>query len=330
MCSLINYFDDQGYKVTVLLKHQFRIDYHLNDSITIDFLNWGHGLVGRIRDCIRLRKRIKRGVVIAFLYSANRDALLLTAGNRNVSLILSERNDPSRIPEKYYQRLIRNIVYLFADKIVFQTRDAMKMFPKSVQNKGKIIMNPLTDEILNNEIMIDGKDLVTLSRLDEQKNLFFMIDVFYLISGKYSDSRLLIYGEGPLKKDLEIYIKRRRLEDRCFLKGYVKDVWKDEVKKCRAYLSTSNYEGVSNSIMEALSLGIPVVATDCPIGGTKMLIDNGINGFIVEMNNIDLFYDAVSKIMEDDSLAQRLHQNALCIREKFSIKKIGEEWEKLL
>lgn len=100
-------------------------------------------------------------------------------------------------------------------------------------------------------------------RLDENKNHAMLIHAFAKIADEYPLMRLVIYGEGALRAKLEALVAEKGLSDRIEMPGSVSDV-ADRICKARIFTLTSNTEGMPNAIMEAMALGIPVIATDCP------------------------------------------------------------------
>ena len=84
---------------------------------------------------------------------------------------------------------------------------------------------------------------------------------------------------------MEKKIEKLNLQKKVFLPGYTTDIY-EKVKKSKIFVSSSDYEGMSNSMLEALSLGLPTICTDCPIGGAGEIIQNGINGILVPVNDL--------------------------------------------
>ena len=92
------------------------------------------------------------------------------------------------------------------------------------------------------------------------------------------------------------------------------------------YVSSSNYEGISNSMLEALGMGIPTIVTDCPVGGARMVINNGLNGVLVPVGDTNAFYLAMKKIIEDKEFARSISKEAVKISKVYPIEIISKEW----
>ena len=94
-------------------------------------------------------------------------------------------------------------------------------------------------------------------------------------------------------------------------------------------MNSSDYEGMSNAMLEAMAIGMPVVCTDCPIGGASAVIKNGENGMLAKVGDADDFADAIIRVLSDKSLAESLSLNGAKIRDELSIKNISKKWMEL-
>ena len=92
------------------------------------------------------------------------------------------------------------------------------------------------------------------------------------------------------------------------------------------YVSSSDFEGISNSMLEALGMGLPTVVTDCPVGGARMVINSGENGILVPVGDTKAMYEAMRSILKDPALAAKLSQEAIKVRDKFQLCKIAKRW----
>ena len=96
------------------------------------------------------------------------------------------------------------------------------------------------------------------------------------------------------------------------------------------FVSSSDFEGMSNSMLEAMALGLPVVCTDCPAGGARAVINDGENGLLVPVGDSEKLYLAMKKIAVDKDLAEKLSRNAVALRENQSLEKIIEKWMEII
>ncbi len=92
------------------------------------------------------------------------------------------------------------------------------------------------------------------------------------------------------------------------------------------FVTSSDREGMSNSMLEAMAIGLPTISTDCPAGAARMLIKNYENGIVVPMNDKQAMYQAMKYIIDHPNEAESMSQNASTIREKLSMQRIGKMW----
>ena len=107
--------------------------------------------------------------------------------------------------------------------------------------------------------------------------------------------------------------------------GFSRNVWQ-QIESAAMYILSSDYEGISNSMLEALGLGLPVISTDCPIGGSRMCIQNRENGILVPVGESQALAQAMCEVVEDEEFAKKIADNAYKIREKFSEENISGQW----
>ncbi len=281
-----------------------------------------------IRYVVRLLKKHKNACALAFL---SRSFYILAISSLFVKnkLIFSERNDPSRWPKRAIQRIMRDYAFCMADICVFQTEDAKKHFPLKVQKKGVVIPNPCNPDLPEPYSGERRKVIISASRLTAQKNLEMMIKAFSAFIKKYPDYRLEIYGEGEERKKLEKMIRDMELQNSVFLPGFTEDIH-GKMHDCAMYVCSSDYEGISNSMIEALGMGLPTISTDCPVGGAREMITDGENGMLIPVGDVEALSNAMVSVVEKKELSDKLSRNAYQVRDKLQIANIGDRWLKLM
>ena len=236
-------------------------------------------------------------------------------------LIVSERNNPATDPKELMLRLLKLYAYHHADGCVFQTNDAKEYFSDSIQNKSTIIANPIDPSIDYPVAKKRTKTIISVGRLNEQKNYPCLINAFELFYKNHPDYELKIYGDGPLKESIEQLIDEKNLGDSVTLMGK-SNTWHKDENDASMFALTSDFEGMPNALAEAIALGIPCVATDCPIGGPKELIIEGQNGYLAKVNNPE---DVANKM--EKALKLKIYQyDVYEFIEKRTPKAIASEW----
>ena len=134
-----------------------------------------------------------------------------------------------------------------------------------------------------------------------------------------------VQKRGVIEDELRAQIKSLNLEDRILLPGFASNIL-EKVAPCSMYVSSSDFEGISNSMLEALGMGLPTVVTDCPVGGARMVITSGENGILVPVGDTKAMYEAMRSVLKDPTLATKLSQEAIKVRDKFPLCKIAKRW----
>ena len=329
---LANYFARKEYNVTMIVWEKSDIEYPINEKINI--INLGFEKLNekdRIKACMLTRKILRKykGASVFVLMSRMAVDVFLFTRFLNIKIIGAERTNPKSEPKKLIFRIIRNIAFCCMNKTVYQTNDAKEYFPKIAQKKGTVIPNPLSPNLPK---PFDGKrkkQFVTFCRIDKQKNLPLMIDSFIEVHKKHPDFILKIYGNGLIEKEIKEYIEKNNAQKYIILSGFLKSIH-DEIIDSYGFISSSDYEGMSNSMLEALAIGLPCICTDCPIGGAKMIIKDGVNGLLVPTKDKESMVKAIDRLIENPELCKELSKNARKISEQLSEEKICREWEKLI
>lgn len=338
MVNLAEYFHRKRYDVILVTQYRLEEEYPISPEIRRVYSEPDESALqgGRIRNfCVRfgaLREiwsAYKPDVILSFLGKNNLMAVA-TAAFLPSKVAVSVRGEPTMEYEGRLMQMIARFVFRFADGVVLQTEGARAFFPKAVQKKSVILSNPLNEQFLNKRVCEEREDLIVAAgRLDENKNHAMLIHAFAKIAEEYPAVKLVIYGEGTLRTVLEALVEEKGLGGRISLPGSVSDV-ADHICKARIFTLTSNTEGMPNSIMEAMALGIPVIATDCPCGGPSALIEDGVNGLLVPVGDAFALADAFRRIFEDREFELRLRENARGITEKLSPDRVDGEWEAYL
>lgn len=278
-----------------------------------------------------IRKVIKQfpgATVISFEYFINMETILASFGISN-RLIISERNDPAQQDKNIIIKTFRNVLYSFCDKLVCQTTDAKSYFPKRIQKRSVIIPNPIAANLPDPFLGIRKKEIVNFCRIEKQKNLPLLIDAFAILLEKKSDYQLTIFGDGNENDNIIRYVNEKNMQNNVNIHKSIPNIH-ELIRDCAMFVSSSDYEGLSNSMIEAMGIGLPVICTDCPCGGARMVIEDGVNGLLVPVGDTEKLYLSMLRLIEDPSLAFKISRNAVAIRKTLSIEKILNEWQAII
>lgn len=303
VANLANRFSDQT-EVSIVIIAENKIMYELDSRIKVVDLTENETL-SHLSVSWKLRSYISglrsdEDTVIAFLAKTNIFYILSTLGIR-IPLIISERNDPYNDGRGTVLKLLTRILYPLADLIVFQTNYAMEAFGNRIRQKGTIIRNPVMQLTSYKRTEPDFR-FITAGRLTAQKNQEMLIRAFARFQKHHSGYELWIYGDGPLRQSLLKLIEELALVGKVHLPGNVPDIY-DRMVDARCFVLSSDYEGQSNALLEAMSLGLPVIATNC--SGIDELIEPS-DGILVPVGDESALADAMARIAEDDLSASQL------------------------
>lgn len=326
LVSLANYFDLKGYRIYIIVFNG-KERYPINSSIEVVEIGDTSLLMTQSKRIRKEIKRIKPNIIISFEYFVNL-ATIIAARNIKSKVIVSERNDPSKIGSGFGKNQLRNYLYRYCDTLVCQTPDAKAYFPTFIQKHSVVIPNPIKDGLPKPWKSERNHQVVNFCRLNEQKNLKLLVDAFSDFHKEYSDYSLVIYGDGPEKDNICNYINNKGMGGYVELKPNAVDIH-EKILKCAMFVSSSDYEGLSNSMLEAMAIGLPTICTDCPCGGARMIISSEKNGLLVPVGDKTSLVQAMKHIAKDVDFASSISICGSELRKTLSIERIAKQWEVL-
>lgn len=245
-------------------------------------------------------------------------------------LILGEFSSPHlEYAEDSPENQLKRKLFVNADGFVFQTDEQREFYNYLSSVKKVIIPNPIEEITVHPFEGSRRKEIVNFCRLVKAKNIPLLIEAFSRIASEFSDYSLVLYGDGPEKEIITDCIKRYGLDSKVYLHPFEKDVL-DRVRESAMFVSSSNREGISNSMLEAMAIGLPVICTDCPAGGARMMIRTYENGILVPANDPDALYQAMKYMIEHPADAARMAKEAVTIREILNKEIIMSKWKSFI
>lgn len=338
MVNLAEDFLAKGYEVVLVTQYKKENEYEISAGIKRVYsepeeerLQGGRirNFLERFRTLRNIWKTYRPDVILSFLGKNNLMAIL-TSAFLPVKTAVSVRGEPTMEYEGKKLQMLTKWLFRYADGVVLQTSQARDFFPKAVKKKAVILPNPLNPLFLRERYSGEKENVIAAAgRLDENKNHAMLIRAFSLIEKEFPEMKLVIYGEGESREKLLKLIGEKQLQEKVSLPGSVSDV-AAHIENVRIFTLTSNTEGMPNSVIEAMCLGLPVIATDCPCGGTAELIEDGKNGILVPVGDEKALAEAMKKILLNPELEKRLGEEAFLIQDKMEPAKVCRLWEEYL
>lgn len=362
--SIANYLADNGYSVSIVLLDNKEISYKLSEDIDVialsdikypnnteyykslfdslrlkiyksffkkkyDDLNkalyYKIHYAKKLEYYFKSQENIQKAIVISFMPTPN---IVSSIAKKNLGykLILGEFNSPhlefspdapeNKLKKKYFPN---------ANGFVFQTEEQQSFYTYLPNVKKAIIPNPIEYIKTQPYQGVRRKEIVNYCRLVPVKNISLLVEAFAKLSGEYPEYNLVIYGEGSDKSNIEQCIAKNRIYDKVFIKPFAKNVL-ELVRDSTMFVTSSDREGISNSMLEAMAIGLPTISTDCPAGGARMFIKPYENGIIVPVRDPEAMYKAMKYMIDNPDEAEKMGQNAVEIRNTLEKEKILKKW----
>ncbi len=238
--------------------------------------------------------------------------------------------------EHFNYYVARNKTVTFARKLAAEDADCVVVLgTKDMENykanyrkckQIEIIRNPLLTTV-NGKSCLHQKRVLAVGRLTKEKGMDRLLYIWAKVERQMPDWRLDIYGEGNQKNLLQKQIHDLGLNN-VRLCGYAGNV-EEEYLKASVFALTSRYEGFGLVLIEAMAKGVPCISFDCKVGPSE-IIDDGVNGYLIEDGNVEEFAEKLLRIMKDDELRKSFSEHTGDNLDRYNIESIMEQWESLL
>lgn len=338
LVNLAEYLNQNGVRVTMVNQYEGQDEYVLSSDIHRVYSEITEEetsrsrIVNFCRRFLKLRKiwkTEKPDVILSFI-GKNNIMTILTSRFLQIPVVVSVRGEPK---EEYASRAMRMIVnpcFAQADGVVLQTKEAAGFFSEKIQNKAVILKNPLNPSFVRPRYEGErDKTIYAVGRVDANKNHEMLIRAFAAVAAEFPEHRLTIYGKGDCLEKLQNLVKELGLENRICLPGAVNDV-ADRIYQGSGFVLCSYSEGMPNTLIEAMCMGLPVISTDCPCGGPAELIRNGENGLLIPVGDQNAMESALRQLLGNEEQAESMGRNAAKLLDEYSPEKVGAAWMKYL
>lgn len=332
--SLAKKFAELNHEVSIISLEKrpqfYTVDHHI---CLYKYDNNSYGKVKIILyDYLSIKKHMRfsnSDISISFLSRCN---LLLLFCNffTKRKIVVSDRNNPLKEHSKL-SFIISNLLYIRANSIVIQTKSVKQYYYKVLQKKIAVIENPIDTQALNKQMKeepIRKKTIISIGRLEAQKDFRTLFLAFEKVAEKYSDWELKVFGQGDMKDELQNYINKLHLENRVTLCGRTEKPYY-ELKKSSIFVLSSHYEGFPNVLCEAMYAGTLCISSDC-ISGPRELITHGKNGWLFDIGNSEQLAGLLMMCISKEEELLDIRANAENTVKRLYLDKNIENWRSLV
>ncbi|WP_408072110.1 glycosyltransferase [Butyrivibrio sp. JL13D10] len=293
----------------------------------------------RIEKLTNTWEKLKPNLILSFL-GKNNCMALQSALPLGIPVVVSVRATPSEEYASFGLKAAMKVLFPTAAGVVVQTNGAMEYFGPLIKGKCRVLPNAINEEFMAHDVVpFDDrkKVIVSVGRLDENKNQKLIINAFSYFVKDHPEYRLMIYGDGPTRDILTKLCGKLGILDetgkgadgKATFMGSV-DRIADRISDAEIFVLTSKTEGMPNALIEAMSLGLCCISTDCPCGGPADLIKNGRDGILIPMDS-DVkmtagILHALQRVTADPTIARKMGGAALDVREKYKPDSVYAMW----
>lgn len=327
MSLLANTFAQKGYEVEIVCINKHLVFYPIDEKVKVWFAEDEVKSPSILKKVLWLRNHIKNDrpdVVIAFMLEVYCVTLASLIGV-SVPVISSERIDPHFFGRA--KGLLRWLLLRRTTHLVVQTVRIKDFYSAKLQSRTTIIPNPVTDKVFSLTPTLKQKHIIAVGRLAYQKNYPMMFRAFAKVHHDFPDWQLVVYGNGPQKEEIRGVIERLGMEGHIILAGKSDHVV-EEMNKSSLFVMSSDYEGMSNALLEAVCVGLPVISTD--VSGARDLITEGVNGYIVPVGNERALTLALSSMLSSPEKMDEMGRQSKALAPRFREEQIVGQWEELI
>ena len=326
---LATHYANMGHQVEIITLLNNKVEFNLPQDIKIiDFSGKTESRLRRICYWIKsLKRHFKTSapdIIVSFIARVNLLTLLSTK-HIKAPVIISERNDPRYDSRTFITRLLINVLYKRSSKIIFQTDEAKALFNKRIQEKGVVIPNPIKIERIADKDVFDKNLILYAGRFSEQKNVETIINAAEIVVRRHPTVRFELYGDGPLKDNIESLIEEKKLSENVFVFKNIPNI-QEKMLNARVFILSSLYEGMSNSLLEASYIGVPCLTT--PVLGSYV-IKEGVNGYFFNFKDSKKLSELISNLMDEQTYLL-LREKSILIAKNAKHANVYELWDNVL
>lgn len=328
LTCIANTFAELGNEVTIISLEKRPQFYVPEKNVKLIKIK-NTGRFSWFKDYFAVRKHIKSSradVVVSFLSRCNILVLGASMFSRQ-KVIVSDRNNPLKEHSKIIFAL-QNLIYLRANQVIVQTEQIKEYYWKPLQQRITVIENPIDTKSLNLQIDENPhreKVIISVGRLEAQKDFKTLISAFAIVHKKHTEWKVKVFGSGEMQDELQRCVNSAGLEKSFIFCGKTTKPYL-QMRCASIFVLSSFYEGFPNVLCEAMYAGDLCVASDC-VSGPRELIENGKNGWLFDVGNIEQLADILEMCIEQEDKLTGVRNAAEETVKRLYLENIIEKWE---
>ena len=281
--------------------------------------------IWRLRALRRALRESGAAAAVGFVGSTN-VLLVLAAFGLRLRVVVAERNDPARQKLPGIWDRLRRLVYPLADVVTANSAGALESLARFVPKaKLALVPNPLRQAPSSSAAAKDRPTLLAVGRLHPQKGFDILLEAFAKAREGRADWRLVVLGEGAQEQSLKEQARRLGVDSAVEWKGFVADPF-PWYRAADVFVQPSRFEGTSNALLEAMSCGVAVIASDA--AGETVAHDR--TGLVTPADDAPALAEALARVMDDPALRRRLGEAGRAAVLAQSADQALAVWEKIV
>jgi len=331
LSTLANSLADRSYRITIICLFLTPIAFPLRESIAIRWPTINRSQIGKLQYALRalhyLRDAIRQtdaDVVVSFGDWYNSFTILSSLGLSRRVVVASRMGPELRLGPLL--DTANRLLYRFAKTVIVQTERAKQIVAKRYSCKSITVMPNAVEMYCGPQTGQREKTVISVGRLSREKGHQTLLEAFSKVDAP--DWQLELVGDGPERQRLERFAKELGIEERVHFLGSQRDVWRF-LAKAEIFVLPSLYEGFPNALVEAMSVPLCCVASDC-VAGPREIIAHGESGFLVEPGNEGELAKILARLIRDPELRARTAKKGLTVRNMYGAERIADEWLKTI
>lgn len=229
---------------------------------------------------------------------------------------------PKFLLKRWQKQFVEKLKHL--DRFVILTQEDKLLWTEL--NNVSVIPNPLTF-LPQKFSSCTSPQVIAVGRYDRQKGFDLLIAAWQKVVAIHPAWTLRIYGDGPLRGELQKQAVAAGVKDTCLFEYPVKNIG-DKYAESSLFVLSSRFEGFGLVIIEAMACGLPVVSFACPCG-PQDIIQNGEDGILVEKENVDALAQNIIYLIENEEERKLMGAHALQNVQRYRMNNIAVLWQNL-